>query len=170
MKKSKITHRANLSRNQKNACITFCFLLSVFLFLLASCKKKSISISTVSSIENSVSNDEIDDQEKANMPEFLFENLSCNFGEVIQGEKVNYAFHFKNVGKSTLIIYDVETSCGCTTTLPLKKPIEPEETGEISISFDTERKSGDVIIYVVVTANTNPMQTILTINANVLKQ
>jgi len=109
------------------------------------------------------------EQEKSNMPEILFENISHHFGEVIQGEQLSYTFHFKNVGRSDLIILDLSASCGCTRPIPTEEPIKPGEQGDIAITVDSkEKKIGEMISYVVVTTNTYPAQTILTLHANVL--
>ncbi|MCL2168174.1 MAG: DUF1573 domain-containing protein [Lentimicrobiaceae bacterium] len=144
----------------------FCFLLSASCFLLFSCKNNNNSGLSITDIKNPATADGI--QKNANMPEIQFDNLSYNFGKVIQGEVLSYTFHFKNVGKSSLIIADVQASCGCTTSIPPKAPIRPNEKGEISISFDSKHKTGEVISYLLVTANTYPAQTVLTVNANVI--
>jgi hypothetical protein len=110
----------------------------------------------------------MNEQQKASLPEFQFETLVYDFGKVIQGEMLSYVFHFKNVGKSSLLISSIEPSCGCTTSIPPKAPIRPGEKGEISITFDSKFKNGQVSSYLVVTANTFPAQTLLTVNANVV--
>jgi hypothetical protein len=138
------------------------------LFLLFSCENNNKSGFSASNINNPATADGIDEKQKANLPELQFENLSYNFGKVIQGEILSYTFHFKNTGKSSVIISSVEASCGCTTSIPPKAPIKPGEKGEISISFDSKYKNGEVISYLVVTANTYPAQTVLTVTANVI--
>jgi len=143
------------------------FLLFSFSFLLLlSCGNHNSGL-TVSDIKNPLTADGLDEQQKASLPEFQFETLIYDFGKVIQGEKLSYTFHFKNVGKSSLLISSIEASCGCTTSIPPKAPIRPGEKGEISISFDSKHKNGEVTSYLVITANTFPAQTLLTINANV---
>jgi hypothetical protein len=110
----------------------------------------------------------MDEQQKASLPNFELETLTYDFGKVIQGEILSYVFHFKNVGKSSLLISSIEPSCGCTTSIPPKAPIKPGEKGEISITFDSKHKNGEVTSYLVVTANTYPAQTLLTVYANVI--
>ncbi len=105
------------------------------------------------------------DQEK--LPVIEFETLTYDFGEVVQGEKLTCAFKFKNTGKSNLIIFSSEATCGCTTSTPPKAPIRPGETGEIKVFFDSTSQNGKVIKRVLVGANTYPAETILTITANV---
>ncbi|MDR2971243.1 MAG: DUF1573 domain-containing protein [Bacteroidales bacterium] len=161
MNKSKI-------KNQKSKIKTlFLFFFLLFSFLLFSCKNNNTGLS-VSDIRNPATADGIDEQQKANMPIFLFENLSYDFGKVIQGELLSYTFHFKNVGATSLIISGVDASCGCTTSIPPKAPIKPGEKGEITITFDSKHKNGDVTSYLLITANTYPAQTMLTVFAKVV--
>jgi hypothetical protein len=146
----------------------FSFLLSAFCFLLLSCGNHKKSELTVTDIKNPATADGIDKQQKDNMPEIQFDNLSYNFGKVIQGEILSYTFHFKNTGKYNLLISSILPSCGCTTSIPPKAPVKPGEKGEVTITFDSKYKNGEIISYLVVTANTYPAQTVLTINANVV--
>jgi len=141
------------------------FSLSFLLFL--SCGNRNSEL-TVSDIKNPMTADGMNEQQKASLPDIKFDELSYDFGKVIQGEVLSYTFHFKNVGKSSLLISSVEASCGCTTSIPPKAPIRPGEKGEISITFDSKHKNGEVTSYLVVTANTYPAQTVLTVSANVV--
>lgn len=65
-----------------------------------------------------------------------------DFGTIKQGEKVTTSFQFTNIGKDNLIIYKVKPSCGCTVVDIDKKVIHPNETGKISITFDSYGKEG----------------------------
>ena len=145
----------------------FSFLL--FCLLLLSCGNNSNSGFSVADIKNPATADGIDENLKKNMPEIQFEHLIYDFGKVIQGEVLSYTFHFKNIGKSSLIISDIEASCGCTTSIPPKAPVRPGEIGEITITFDSKYKTGDVNSYLVVTCNTYPAQTVLTVSASVVR-
>ena len=68
------------------------------------------------------------EEEKANSPRIEFETLSVNGGQIIEGEKFEYDFKFKNSGKSDLIIESAKASCGCTATAPSDKVIKGGET------------------------------------------
>lgn len=118
--------------------------------------------------KNSITTNKIVEQQKSEDPQFLFENLSYDFGEIIQGEQVSCVFNFKNVGSSNLIICDVGTSCGCTSSIFSKEPVLPGEEGEIIITFDSKGKNGNIRTYVVVSANTCPANVLLTLSANVV--
>src|SRR5438128_1475836 len=54
------------------------------------------------------------DKNAANLPVFKFEEETHDFGAITQGEKVSYAFKFKNAGKGDLVISGASGSCGCT--------------------------------------------------------
>ncbi|MCL2436043.1 MAG: DUF1573 domain-containing protein [Lentimicrobiaceae bacterium] len=154
---------SNLLRHNRLAyyAVTFCI-------LLWSCGNNGKSRLLVSDIENQYATNEIEEEQEMTIPEILFENLSHDFGKVIQGEELSFTFSFQNVGKSNLLIYSAQPSCGCTSVIPSKEPINPGGKGEITIIFDSKEKSGEIINHLVVTANTYPAQTVLTISANVV--
>jgi hypothetical protein len=118
--------------------------------------------------KNSLTTNRTVEQQKSEGPKFLFENLSYNFGKITQGEQVNCVFNFKNVGSSNLIICDVGTSCGCTSSIFSKEPVLPEKKGTITVTFDSKGKSGEISTHVVVSANTYPANVLLTLYANVV--
>ena len=109
----------------------------------------------------------LSDKEAEKMPVISFEKTTYDFGEVIEGERLTYAFKFKNTGKSNLIIYSSEATCGCTTSQPPKAPVRPGESGEITVTSDSKGQKGKVEKRILVGANTYPSETILTITANV---
>jgi len=156
--------RGLLSNKGSRYFLFMCFSV----FLLVSCGKKDNQGLTAADIKNPATPEGVDKQEQATMPVIEFDNLTYNFGKVIQGEILSYTFHFKNVGKSILLISSIEASCGCTTSIPPKAPVKPGEKGEVTISFDSKYKNGDVISYLLVTANTYPAQTMLTVSAKVV--
>ena len=98
-----------------------------------------------------------------------FDELKYDFGTVTAGEKVQYAYKFKNTGSEPLIISNAKGSCGCTVPEWPKEPIAPGETNEILVQFDSSNKSSKQSKRVTITANTNPAQTFLTIEGMVNK-
>lgn len=121
----------------------------------------------VSDVHIPVTADGMSKKDKDKMPVIQFERTTYDFGEVVQGEKLSYTFKFKNTGKSNLIIFSSEATCGCTTSTPPKAPIRPGESGEIKVTFDSQSQKGKVVKRILVGANTYPAETILTITANV---
>lgn len=45
-------------------------------------------------------------------------------------------FTFTNVGNAPLIIHEVLPSCGCTVASFTKKPVKPNEKGEIHVTYN----------------------------------
>lgn len=102
-----------------------------------------------------------------------YTEMVYDFGEVVEGAHVKYAFKFKNTGSEPLIISDAKGSCGCTVPDWPREPIAPGATSEIKVEFDSKGKGSDdgqkQTKKVTVTANTNPPQTYLTITGVVKK-
>ncbi|MEL6627438.1 MAG: DUF1573 domain-containing protein [Bacteroidota bacterium] len=81
-------------------------------------------------------------EEKAKMPKIEFETLEYNAGNVLEGEKVTYAFVFKNTGKEDLVLDNVKASCGCTATAPKDKIVKAGQTSEIVATFNSRGRRG----------------------------
>jgi len=105
--------------------------------------------------------------DKGALPVMSFEEEFHDFGKLKAGEKVTYAFKFKNAGKSVLIISNVGTSCGCTISDYPKKPIQPGDAATIDVSFNSEGKHGLQTKVITVFSNANPPSTTLRIQAQV---
>ncbi len=94
---------------------------------------------------------------------FQWETTVHNFGNVQQGEVVNYTFKFTNSGTEDLLIQSTSASCGCTVPNHTKEPIPPGGAGEIVVRFDSKGKSGQQSPVITVVANTSPKQTRLSL-------
>jgi len=102
-----------------------------------------------------------------------FEESTFDYGEVPEGDKVVHIYKFKNTGNEPLIISNAKGSCGCTVPDWPKEPIAVGDEGEIRVEFDSKGK-GSVegkpqSKRVTITANTDPINTYLTIKGKVLK-
>jgi len=75
-------------------------------------------------------------------PMMKFESTSIDFGEAESGKIVDVEYKFTNIGKTTLIINAVNTSCGCTAPRIDKKEYAPGEKGTIPVKFDTRGYNG----------------------------
>lgn len=75
----------------------------------------------------------------ANKSEFKFNDESHDFGTIVEATPASYEFNFTNIGKEPLILTNVIASCGCTTPKWSKEPILPGKTGNILVSYDTNR-------------------------------
>jgi len=85
-----------------------------------------------------------------------FEEESYFFGEIEEGDIVKHTFKFKNDGKGTLIIKDATATCGCTRPDFPFVPIQPGETGDINVVFNSTGKVGPQKKAVTVYSNGQP--------------
>jgi len=144
-------------------------LLVAGVFVLASCHQKTAKEGefSVKDVHIPQTAEGLSAKDAGKMPVISFETKTYDFGDVVEGERLTYNFKFKNTGKSNLIIYSSEATCGCTTSQPPKAPVRPGESGEITVTFDSKGQKGKVQKRILVGANTYPSETILMITANV---
>lgn len=91
-----------------------------------------------------------------------------NFGDIQQGEKVEFSFTFKNNGTVPLIISNVLATCGCTAPEWPKNPISPEGQEVIKVVFDSSSKIGRQNKVITVRSNSKTGDARLRISAMVL--
>lgn len=85
------------------------------------------------------------------------DSLPLNLGKMIDGEKKEVAFRFKNTGDKPLVIMQVNGTCGCTVAEQPEGAILPGEEGVIKAIFNSNNMGGGVARKsVTVLANTNP--------------
>lgn len=90
-------------------------------------------------------------------PVITFEKESHNFGNIVEGEVVEYSFKFTNTGNKDLLITKAEASCGCTVPEWPKEPVKPGESGYMKVKFDSRgRPEGYTEKELYIQANTNP--------------
>ena len=65
-----------------------------------------------------------------------FDKTVHNFGRLMEDDPpVNCTFTFTNKGTKPVAIYQVLSSCGCTTAGWTKRPVAPGESGEVTATF-----------------------------------
>ena len=85
-----------------------------------------------------------------------FEKDTHDFGKIEKDGLANYDFVFTNTGDSTLVISGVRASCGCTTPTWTRTPVQPGESGTITVKYTTTSRVGTFNKSVTVTSNSNP--------------
>ena len=90
-----------------------------------------------------------------NAPVMLFKTDTIKYGTIPYASDGYRYFDFTNTGKEPLIIKEAHGSCGCTIPTPPKEPIQPGQSSEIKVHYDTQRP-GHFIKSVTVTSNANP--------------
>ncbi len=110
--------------------------------------------------------EEIDPED---MPIISFDSMAYNMGMIPQGTLVEKKFRFTNTGGGDLLISDVRGSCGCTVGKDWpKKPLKPGESGEVTVTFNSEGRNGKQEKTVSVIANTAPPTTVLALTGEVV--
>lgn len=71
-----------------------------------------------------------------------FSEKSFDFGDIGQGDKVEYTFEFENTGTEPLILSDVRTTCGCTAPQWPREPIAPGVKASLKVVFNSAGKMG----------------------------
>lgn len=102
--------------------------------------------------------------ENGNKGDIRFEHMSYDFGEVRAGIKVCHAFPFVNNSHSPLLIYSVNTSCGCTTPYWVRHPLLYGERDSVKVEL-LINTPGKVSKEVHVVTNSEKRVTNLTVTA-----
>jgi len=124
------------------------------------------SIGVTATIEEDFSS--LTPEELASAPSVSFNEMSHDFGDIKQGDRVEYQFIVQNKGKRDLILRDVKTSCGCTIVSPAKKVIRSNESVPVKVIFDSAGKRGRQNKAITVITNDPKKPTsILRVSANV---
>ncbi len=127
-----------------------------------------LGIALLGACSSEKKSDQIDASVVDNMTSIKFEKDVIDFKRVEAGERVSGSFKFTNTGNSNLVIYEVNTSCGCTVADYPRGEIAPGESGMISVTYDSDGANGMRITkQVTVNANTKPAKTQLRIEAEV---
>ncbi|MGW1455358.1 MULTISPECIES: DUF1573 domain-containing protein [Salegentibacter] len=67
-----------------------------------------------------------------------FKSETIDYGEIKKGSDGVRVFEFTNTGNVPLVIANVTSSCGCTIPKKPEEPIQPGETGEIQVKYNTK--------------------------------
>jgi len=108
--------------------------------------------------------------ENSGGPAIYFPETQHDFGQVNEGNIVEYIFKFVNNGSSVLKIDDIKTSCGCTAALVSNKVLEPGQEGTLEVKLDTKNRTGKMSRTITIKSNDQKEQNkVLTVYADVLK-
>jgi Protein of unknown function (DUF1573) len=108
---------------------------------------------------------------KTSGAEITWEKATHDFGDVFQGDKVEYTFRFTNTGKQDLVITNVEVTCGCTTPKGWPRdPVKPGDSGELTVAFNSAGKIGKQNKVITITSNSVGTLNQIMFTANVLEK
>lgn len=101
------------------------------------------------------------------MPQMAFDCDLHDFGRISQGESISYSFHFVNKGKRDLVVSGCSATCGCTVADYPRGRIAPGGDGYITVTFNSQGKTGQQYQEVTVSSNAQPSKNVLKIVAQV---
>tara|TARA_B100000161_G_C33461147_1_gene373602 strand:+ start:350 stop:763 length:414 start_codon:yes stop_codon:yes gene_type:complete len=131
------------------------YLFSLQLIIIFICCNKQDKKISSALIENGASISVIGDE-------------TLDFGQIVEGEKVDLEFSLKNSGTGDLIISKINASCGCTQIEYPKDIIKISDTFKIKITFDSEDRLGKQTKKITIVSNATPNVKILTIKGTIL--
>lgn len=102
----------------------------------------SVCIAAAASAQTATDKAPVSAQAKASNAKIEFAEKTHDFGDIHQGDKIEYTFKFKNNGTEPLIVSNVQTTCGCTATNWTKAPVAPGKSGEVAATFNSAGKMG----------------------------
>lgn len=97
----------------------------------------------------------------------LMGNNIKDFGTLKKGETAMHYFTFTNKSKTDLLIYNVETTCGCTVSSWNTKPIKTNMVDSIQIIYDSNI-SGEFYKSIFLYSNSHEHITEFKIKGNVI--
>lgn len=97
-----------------------------------------------------ITGQDAESESKVSMTMAELDNSQLDFGALSVGVSQQRIVKLKNIGSKPLVVQDVVVSCGCTKVKYPEVPIMPGESGEISVTYDPDKKGGfhkTVILY-----------------------
>ena len=100
------------------------------------------------------------------------DKIKHEFEAIQQGDSVECAFRITNSGSQPLILEEVSFNCGCIDCMFPKEPIPIGESSEIIVKYNSALfnqylKEGTYMYYGIITANTNPIETEISVAAKI---
>lgn len=105
----------------------------------------------------------------AQQPVITFTKTEHDFGKINEEDgRVTTIFEFKNEGMEPLVLSNVKASCGCTTPSWTRTPVEPGQTGNISVTYNPNGRPGRFQKTVTITSNATVPSTRVYIKGEVI--
>jgi hypothetical protein len=91
-----------------------------------------------------------------------------DYGDIMYGDSISYTFKFTNTGTIDLVIKNVVTTCSCTSRKYTEGPIAPGQTGELIVSFDSNKQDKigrqNKVVTILSNAENSPERVMLAFN------
>ena len=102
---------------------------------------------------------------QTNVPKISVQPEEYNFGSIVQGDTVSHSFEIYNKGNAELRIVNVRASCGCTAATPAKTNLQPGDSTDLNVIFNSHGKMGmqNKIVYI---KTNDPSNTVYSVRFN----
>ena len=101
--------------------------------------KKRVKVSFDAIVDTVPINHKVSAAEKAC---YRWDRVYINAGKVPEGPPVTFRYTLYNCSDTTLIIKQVQSSCGCVTPQWSREPIQPGKTAEVKAIYSTSGRPG----------------------------
>ena len=119
----------------------------------------SLVVGLILAIGGSACSHGSEDQAREKGQEIWFEEYLHDYGDLPQDSDGTWSFTFKNLSGEAIVINRVRSTCGCTVPDWPREPIEPGQSGSITVKYNTAL-TGTFLksIYVYSTAANSPVK------------
>lgn len=90
-----------------------------------------------------------------------------DFGYVMRSAKVDKCIHITNLSDSPIVLLDYSTQCRCMWLDFERTPIAPNESTDITLTFDSRGEWGSVGNYIEITTNIDSTPIVMWIGAEI---
>jgi hypothetical protein len=96
---------------------------------------------------------------RAHGEEIWFEETLHNYGEITVGSDGQWSFVFRNLGKESIVVNRVRSTCGCTVPSWPQEPVAPGDSAIITVEYNTAQ-TGTFLksVYVYSSAANSPVK------------
>lgn len=107
--------------------------------------------------------------QESSQGQLSFEHMEWNFNDIAEdGGNVEHTFTFVNNTSKPVVILDVTTGCGCTTSSYSRKPVLRGEKGELTVVFNPMNMPGRFTKAASVLTSASSKPIVLTLKGNVI--
>ncbi|WP_428229894.1 DUF1573 domain-containing protein [Flavobacterium sp.] len=123
-----------------------------------------MSFSAIAPIQSLTSEEKVTE---ATASTIVWKAETIDVGQIPQGTPKAIVYEFKNTGKTSVVITNVQGSCGCTATDYTKEPILPGKSAKVTATYNAANKGGFTkTVTVTTSAETTPK--VLTLKGTVI--
>ncbi len=95
-------------------------------------------------------------------PKLAIGSTTVNLGDMYSGQIKTGQIFLRNIGSQPLKILHVQPSCGCTTVREPKSELQPNDSDEVEVSFNSSLYRGPIEKYVNIETN-DPLSQYVTV-------